>query len=266
MSEYYAAVASYFDKEAAEYEARYWANPISHRIRQTFREETKRHPFRAALEVGCGPGIDLAHFARIFPERTFVGLDVSPRMVELARARVRAAALDNVRVEVGNAEVASELLDAGAFDLGYVFFGALNTVESLERVADRLYQALVPGGHLVLTFVNRWYLADIALGLLRGRWHGAFARLGDAWGGYGPDSGLAGRCVSPREVRRAFGRGGDLTRRRGFSITYPAWYRVGLLRRLGRAGPWLWELDRRLSRTPAWSLGEYALYVYRKRA
>jgi SAM-dependent methyltransferase len=266
MSEYYAGVASYFDRSAAEYEARYWANPVSQRIRQTFREEVKRHPFRAALEVGCGPGIDLTHFGRIFPERRFVGLDVSPRMVELALARIRSAALGNCRVETGSAELAPALNGAGAFDLAYVFFGALNTVESLERVADRMLESVAPGGHLVLTFVNRWYLADIGIGLLRGRVRGAFARLGDSWGGYGPDRGLASRCVSPAEVERAFGRGGDLVRRRGFSITYPAWYRSDWLRRLGRAGPWLWELDRWLSRTPAWALGEYALYTYRKRA
>jgi SAM-dependent methyltransferase len=265
MSDYYAAVASYFDEAAAEYEVRYWANPVSQRIRQAFREEVKRYPFRAALEVGCGPGIDLAHFGRIFPERTFVGVDVSPRMVELARARIRSARLGNVRVESGSAEAASELLGPAAFDLVYVFFGALNTVESLERVADRMFESVTPRGHLVLTFVNRWYIAEIALGLVRGRWRHAFARLGDAWGGYEPDRGLASRCVGPREVERAFGRDGDLIRRRGFSITYPAWYRAGWLRRLGRAGPRLWELDRWLSRTPGWSLGEYALYVYRKR-
>jgi SAM-dependent methyltransferase len=264
MSEYYAEVASYFDGAADEYEARYWANPISQRIRQTFREEAKRYPFRAALEIGCGPGIDLIHFGRIFPERTFVGLDVSPRMVELARARVRSMELRNVRVETGSAEAMAELQQPGAFELGYVFFGALNTVESLERVAERLYAALAPGGHLVLTFVNRWYLAEIAIGLLRGRARHAFSRLRGSWSGYGPDRGPASRCVSPREVHRAFGRGGELIRRRGFSILYPAWYRAGWLRWLGRAGPLLWEVDRRLSRTPAWSLGEYALYVYRK--
>jgi SAM-dependent methyltransferase len=266
MNEYYADVASYFDEAAAEYEARYWANPILQRIRQTFREEVKRYPFRVALEVGCGPGIDLAHFGTIFPERSFLGVDVSPRMVELARQRIVSMALRNVRVETGSAEGASELLGPEAFDLGYVFFGALNTVESLDRVADRLYAALAPGGHLVLSFVNRWYVAEIALGLLRGRFRQAFSRLGGTWAGYGDDRRLASRCVSPREVHRAFGPAGDLIHRRGLSLTYPAWYRARMLRSLGRLGPRLWEMDRWLSRTPAWSLGEYTLYVYRKRA
>lgn len=266
MNEFYTKVGAYFDEAAPDYETRYWTNPVLHRIRQGFREEVKRYPFRAALEVGVGPGIDLAHFGGIFPDRVFFGLDVSPRMVELARARILSKGIDNVRVELGSAEAANDLLGPKSFDLAYVFFGALNTVENLDHVADCLYAALADGGHLVLTFVNRWYLAEIGMGLMRGQWRRAFSRLGSTWGGYGPDRGLAARCMSPREVDRSFGRGGELIRRRGFSITYPAWYRPRLRRILGRVGPRLWELDRWLSHTPSWSWGEYALYVYRKQA
>ena len=165
---------------------------------------------------------------------------------------------------MAGAERAPDLLGAGAFDLCYVFFGALNTVEDLHRSADRLYDATAPGGYLVLTFVNRWYLADIAVGLVRGRWKRAFSRLGAVWDGYSPDRTIPSRSVSPRDVRRAFGRGGRLSRRRGFSIVYPAWYRSSWLPRLGRTSHWLWELDRWLNRTPAWSTGEYTLYVFRK--
>jgi SAM-dependent methyltransferase len=262
-SEYYGQVADYFDEAAADFEARYWANPTLQRIRQSFREEAKRCPFRIALEVGCGPGIDLAHFGRIYPDRAFVGLDVSPRMLDLARARC--AQLENVRVEYGSAEDAARVLGPGAFDLGYVFFGALNTVECLDRAAEGLYDALAPGGRLVVTVVNRFYLADVALDLLKGRIREAFSRLRGTWGGYAPGRQLTCRCLSPSEVNGAFAGGGDLIARRGFSITYPAWYHPRLSRALGRAGSRLWELDRWLSRTPAWSWGEYALYVYRKR-
>jgi hypothetical protein len=65
-------------------------------------------------------------------------------------------------------------------------------------------------------------------------------------------------------VDRAFGRGGELIRRRGLCVTHPAWYRKHLAAKAGRKAEYLWELDRWLNRTPAWSLGEYALYVYRK--
>jgi SAM-dependent methyltransferase len=152
------------------------------------------------------------------------------------------------------------------FDLGYVFFGALNTTRNLQDAADRLYDRLKPGGHLILTFVNRWYIAEFVISLLKLRWKTAFARLGQEWPGYTPERPLPSRCMSPGMVRRAFGREGELLRRRGFCITYPAWYRHHIAQRLGRLAEPLWQLDAWLARTPAWHLGEYALYVYRKRS
>ncbi len=264
MREYYEPVAAYFDEDAEEWDNRYWTNPIAQRIRQAFREEVKRLPFRNALEVGCGTGLDLVHFGTIYPERSFLGIDVSRERVRLAQERFTRSGQSNAQATVASVERAPDLLGAGAFDLCYVFFGALNTVEDLHRSADRLYAATAPGGYLVLTFVNRWYLADIAVGLVRGRWKRAFRRLGAVWGGYSLDRPIPSRCVTPREVRRAFGRGGQMLKGRGFSIAYPAWYWSRWLPRLGRTSHWLWELDRWLNRTPAWSTGEYTLYVFRR--
>jgi len=264
MSDYYRRVGAHFDADAEDFDQRYWANPILQRIRQVFREEVKRLPFRRALEIGCGTGLDLVHFGRIYPERTLYGIDVSSQMVDRSRVRIRRSGLTNVEVDIAAVERAPDILGPEAFDLGYVFFGALNTVEDLDLAAERLYAAIRPGGHLVLSFVNRYYLADIALRMLRGRWRTAFRRFGTVWTGYSPDRPLPSHCVSPREVRRAFGRGGHRIARRGFSIVYPAWYRKRWLKRLRRGGEWLWELDRWLNRTPAWCTGEYALYVYRR--
>jgi SAM-dependent methyltransferase len=266
MSEYYSSVGEYFDEDAAEYEARYWANPVAQRIRQCFREEVTRVPFERALEVGCGIGLDLAHFARIYPERTFVGIDVSPRMVDIAAGRLADAQLGNASVLLASSDDVLMRFGPGAFDVGYVFFGALNTVEDLDRTADQLWSVLAPGSTLVLTFVNRWYIADMAIVAGKGRFRDAGRRLKRVWGGYSLERELTSRTVVPRDVTRAFGRQGELVRRRGISIAYPAWYRPDLARRLRRGAHWLWNLDGLLSRTPAWSLGEYTLYVYRKRS
>ena len=264
MTDYYRQVGEYFDEDADEYEERYWANTVVQRIRQVFREEVKRCPFHSALEVGCGHGLDLVHFGVIYPDRTFHGIDVSERMIEIARNRVEESGCTNVKATMASVEDAPEILGTGAVDLIYVFFGALNTVEDLNLAAERLYAATAPGGHLVLTFVNRYYLAEVAIGLIKGRWKHAFRRFRPVWGGYNPDRFLASRCVTPREVRRAFGRGGREISRRGFSITYPAWYRNQWLAKLRRAADWLWELDRWLNHTPAWCAGEYILFVFRK--
>ena len=263
MTGYYQRVAEYFDQDAPDFEARYWGNPILQRIRQAFREEVKRHRFSTALELGCGTGLDLCHFGRIYPERRFFGMDVSPAMVRLARAKVSDHRLSNVEVAQGSVEHVEERFSGQRFDLVYVFFGALNTVENLRGAADMLYRVIAPGGVLVLSVVNRWYVADMLIDLLRGRWAQAWRRLGPVWGGYSPARRLETRCYGPRQVATAFGRKGSLVRRRGFSIAYPPWYRAHWLPRLRRLGRWLWELDGLISRTPLWSCGEYTLYVYR---
>jgi len=78
---------------------------------------------------------------------------------------------------------------------------------------------------------------------------------------------LESRCFSPREIRQAFGDRFKITRTRGYSILFPAWYRVHLAQRLGRrVCDFLWDIDRILSLTPAWCLGEYALYSFRARS
>ena len=98
-AEYHQRIADYFDHEACNYEERYWKNPVAQRIRQSFREEVKAHDFACVLEIGCGTGLDLAHFGAIYPEREIYGLDVSPAMVAQAAKKIQDLGLTNVRVE-----------------------------------------------------------------------------------------------------------------------------------------------------------------------
>jgi ubiquinone/menaquinone biosynthesis C-methylase UbiE len=263
MTSYYQRVAEYFDQDAPDFDSWYWGNPVLQRIRQGFREVVKRHRFITALELGCGTGLDLSHFGRIYPGCRFFGMDVSPAMVRLARAKVSDHRLSNVEVAQGSVEQIEECFPGQRFDLVYVFFGALNTVESLPDAADILYRVIAPGGVLVISMVNRWYVADMLINLLRGRWRQARRRLGHVWGGYSPTRRLETRCYGPQQVATAFGREGFLVRHRGFSIAYPPWYRAHWVPRIRRLGRWLWELDKLISRTPLWSCCEYALYVYR---
>lgn len=263
MTDYYRRVAEYFDQDAPEFDERYWRNPILQRIRQAFREEVKRHRFTTALELGCGTGLDLCHFAQLYPDRHLFGLDVAPKMVQLAQARVAERGLTNVSVAQGSIEEIERRFPGRRFDLVYVFFGALNTVQSLSRAADILYGVTSPGAVLVLSVVNRWYLAEMLIDLVRGRFSRVSRRLGPTWGGYSPTRYLDTRCYSSRDMEAAFGRGGVLLRRQGFSVLYPAWYRAHWLPRLRRVGRWLWAADRVLNATPLRGLGEYALYSFR---
>lgn len=261
---YYRQVADYYDVDAGNFEERYWGNCVLQRIRQSFREEVKVHTFRNVLEIGCGTGLDVAHFGSVFPDRHIYGIDISPEMVARAWRKIEALGLENVTVEVGTPENLEMLFPEVLFDHIYVFFGALNTVPDLRQVAEALKSRLSPRGTMVLTFVNKWYLGEVAISLSKLRFAGAFRRVRKIWGGYSEAKRLESRCLSPRDIRKAFGDDFEITRRRGYSILYPAWYRAHLVTRLGRrASDLLWHADRLLNRTPAWCLGEYALYSFR---
>lgn len=261
---YYSDVKQYYDEDASlGFERRAEGNTSLERIRNDFRGITERYPFERALEIGCGPGFDVHWFAGTYPERHFTAIDISPRMVALAEERVRHDGLTNATVLCADERGLTERFGQAAFDLVYVYFGALNTVEDLDAAATEIRGVLKPGGTAVLTFVNKWYLRELAVQLLKLNFKTAFARLGKQWSGYSVTRTLPSHCYSPGRIRRAFG-AFALLERKGYSIFYPPWYNDHKVRNNPAKAARLWELDRKLQRTPLWSAGEYTLFVFRK--
>jgi SAM-dependent methyltransferase len=213
------------------------------------------------LDLGCGPGTDLAWFSERYPGRRHAGVDVSPRMVELARTRLGAR---GVQIERGCAEDLPRLFPGGSFDLVYSFFGPLNTEPDLDRAVTALARVVAPGGILVLTFVGRLYLVDAALHLLRGRPGRALARVTDRWRGYAEQTPLPAWLYFPGQLEARFGATFPVVRREGFSILYPAWYRAHRFREDGAVVRASWLADRALNRTAMWAMGEQLLYVLRR--
>lgn len=263
-TDYYQGVQTYYDEDALlGFEDRAAGNQSLARIRNDFREITCRYPFSRALEIGCGPGFDAAWFAAGYPEREFTAVDISPAMTGLTRARLDRAELTNAKVVTTDERQLTALFGEGSFDLVYVFFGALNTVEDLDAAAEEIRTVLSPGGIAVLTFVNKWYLRELLVQVVRFRWKTAFARLGKTWGGYSVTRHLPSHCYSPARIRRAFSRF-SLLARKGYSITYPPWYNDHKIRENPDRAERLWNLDQRLQNTMLWSVGEYTLFVFRR--
>ena len=50
------------------------------------------------LEIGCGPGFDVAWFAGRFPDREITGIDISQNMVNLAQKRISSLGLSNATI------------------------------------------------------------------------------------------------------------------------------------------------------------------------
>jgi SAM-dependent methyltransferase len=94
------------------------------------------------LDLGTGTGAAARVIARRFPDAEVVGVDLAPKMVEEARARLPADLAGRVRFEVGDASTLE--FEPGAFDL-VVLLNMIPFFEELARVT-------APGGTVIFAF------------------------------------------------------------------------------------------------------------------
>jgi len=105
------------------------------------------------LMLGEGNGRCLVELLRAYPEAHFVCVDASRRMLDRARARVRAYGLNDERIEFVHADVSEWQAPPGNFDLVVThFFLDCFRSDQLAHVIPRISTAAAPGA--------RWLLAD----------------------------------------------------------------------------------------------------------
>ena len=167
-----------FDAVAADYDRREADNPIMQLMRaRSLAMLDSTFPHGATLlDVGCGTGTEAIWLAK--RGRTLFAVDSSPRMLEVLSHRGAAA----------DVEISTRLLCAGdllklvnelgeaSFDGAYSSFGALNTEPSLDAPVAALARLVRPGGRIVLSVMNRWCVAEMALLVAGGRPKEAFRR------------------------------------------------------------------------------------------
>ncbi len=263
--EYYKEIGMYYDKDACDYDSRYWNNHVVQQMRQSFREHVKQFPAKSMLEIGFGTGLDLVHFGKTHPDRLICGIDLSAEMVNITRDRIVSSKCRNIEIFQGSVEDIGILFPNYQFDVIYVFFGALNTVEDLNLAANKLITVLNPNGVIVVTFINKWYLAGMLIEIIRCRFLKVFSRLKTTWGGYSPSHFLASRCYTPGRVKVAFP-GMKVLQKHGYTIVHPAWFYTKINSKLGtRFSRLLWSFDNLLSKTFLWRWGEYGLLVFKNK-
>ena len=119
------------------------------------------------LDIGCGTGLTTREAARAAAPGRVVGVDVSERMLERARQVTAADRLDNVRYELGDAQV--HRFDPAGFDVAISCFGTMFFSDPAAAFAN-IAAALRPDARLVLLVWqrredNEWSRAiDAALG------------------------------------------------------------------------------------------------------
>ena len=124
-------------------------------------------PGDEVVDIGCGTGLTTREIARAAAPGRVLGVDVSGRMLERAREKTVAEGLDNVRYELGDAQV--HRFDPAGFDVAISRFGTMFFSDPAAAFAN-IAAALRPAGRLVLLVWqphehNEWARAiDAALG------------------------------------------------------------------------------------------------------
>ncbi len=112
-------------------------------------------PQSRVLEIGCGLGDLLASLPSLAAHQS-VGVDVSSRMIELARAR-------HPGLDLRVADVERDPLPEGPFD-AIVLSDAVGHLDDIETAFERLKPLLAPGGRIIVTYYN--FLWEPALTVL----------------------------------------------------------------------------------------------------
>jgi ubiquinone/menaquinone biosynthesis C-methylase UbiE len=140
--DYDAAAAGYVEHLAHELDHK----PLDRHVLNRFAEAMPRGGLVA--DLGCGPG----HVARYLAERTaasVVGIDISPKMIEIARQRY---AGDNLDYAVGDMRRLAAFADASLAG-AIAFYSIVHfTVGQLPIVVAELRRVLAPRGLALLAF------------------------------------------------------------------------------------------------------------------
>jgi SAM-dependent methyltransferase len=201
-----------FDAAADRYDSDELGNRVlSHMRARVFRQLCRAFPSGARLvELGSGTGTEAARLAT--EHRCRIALvDSSPRLLQRAKAKLRAARPDGL-IGAHNCPARSvgelvKIYGSASFDGAYSSFGPLNCEPLLAPVVDGLSELVRPDGALVLSVINRWCPAEVAWFALHGRWRESARRwsgpvLAAAYPG-GPKD-VTTWYYSRREIEAAF--------------------------------------------------------------
>jgi SAM-dependent methyltransferase len=262
-----------FDAAADRYDADEAGNRVlaRMRVRAFARLSSAFAPGARLVELGSGTGTEAARLAAHGCRIALV--DVAPRLLERASAKVRAARVDGLLgahcAPARSVGALAEVYGAGSFDGAYSSFGALNCEPLLEPVAQGLAMLVRPGGAVVLSIINRWCPAEVAWYAAHGRWREAARR----WGGPvyaaaypGGPKDVPTWYYARREIARAFANAFDVEYAEALQLLWPPPYLdsvvarfAGLFRVLAPIDGWAasWPLLR--------DLGDHVLLQLRRR-
>lgn len=268
----YRATAAGFSEAAPTYDQDEEGNLVLAwmRERSALVMERAFPPGSTLLELGCGTGIEASRLAAT--ERKLVLTDVSPAMLEQARAKVRATNPAAVLgAHEGPAAKVGELVEhygRQSFDGAYSSFGPLNCEPDLRPVAEGLAALVKPGGRLVFSVINRVCPTEIAWFALHLEFKNARRRLAGpikARAVPGGSLSVTTYYYSPGDFKRAFRPAFRVRSCRALPLLLPPPYLAHLVKRSPGFFGLLGRADDRLASLPLLqSLGDHFLIEFER--
>jgi SAM-dependent methyltransferase len=228
-------------------------------------------PGSRLIELGSGTGTEAA---RLVDRGCRVALvDVSPRLLDRAAARVRATRAHGLlgahRMPARSVGDLTAVYGMQSFDGAYSSFGPLNCEPLLGPVARGLADLVRPGGAVVLSVINRWCPAEVG-------WFAAHGRLREAarrWGGVvqaaaypGGPKDVATWYYSRREIELAFTAAFRVEHAEALPLLWPPPYLDFVASRLEALLRALEPVERWAARQPVLrDLGDHVLMSLRRR-
>jgi ubiquinone/menaquinone biosynthesis C-methylase UbiE len=133
-------VRRFFDRLAGGWDERVEPDSPEHLAALAAALDHLESPPRRALDVGTGTGAGALAIARWYPEAQVIGVDISPRMIVAAQAKVPEELAGRVDFSVA---------DAGSLDFEDESFDLVAQI-SVPAFFDEVTRVLAPGGYVVV--------------------------------------------------------------------------------------------------------------------
>ncbi len=133
--------------------------------------ELEKEPFNDLLDCGCGTAPMLTLLHKKYPEKHYTGIDLTPKMIEVAKAKKMAG----VELVVGDCE--NLPFADNSYDV-VICCQSFHHYPNVQNFFNSVYRVLRPGGRLILRDMTmdsaavRWFCNHIEMPIINFFGHG----------------------------------------------------------------------------------------------